>query len=146
MTVDLPLLQWAIVHVSLLSCWSWFPGSAPAHMGDICTIILPVCSYLLLHTFLPLLSLSLSMTFLHSSPADLGVLSVPQFSPPHTTSCSLPPAPLLTTTCPSFPPLTDCFFPPCPLVLPPGSLCSPLSTPLLAVSLFALCSCTYSAF
>lgn len=94
MAVDLPLLQRAIVHVSLLSCWSRFPGSAPAHMGDICRIILPVCSYLLLPPSLPSSSsLSLCMTFLHSSPADRGVLSALSFSPPHTTSCSLPPPP-----------------------------------------------------
>lgn len=83
-------------------------------MGRICRIILPVCSYLLHPP-----SSSLSLTFLHSSPADLAVLSALSFSPPHTRSCP--------------PPIPN---PPLPLLLLPSLLLgSPLSPPL-AASLF----------
>lgn len=131
MTVD--LLQRAIVHVSLLSCWSRFPGSAPAHMGDNCRIILPVCSYLLLSILAP----SSPMTFLHSSPADRGVLSALSFSPPHTTGCSLPP-PLKPPRAPHFHPLLTASSFPVPRFRPLDHF-APLSPPLSSSRRLPLC-------
>lgn len=78
------------------------------------------------------------MTFLHSSPADRGVLSALSCSPPHTSSCSLPPTPPKPPHAPNFQPLLTAPSLPVPWFRPLDHF-APHSPPLSSSHCLPLC-------